>query len=482
MKKVLLIIYYEIVDYLLSIKNQLEKFHMDVIIYPLFKYAYDVNSKIINYKEDLNKFIVNNEPDIVLWWFLDVPLDVFTFVIQNNRNAYYIMYNSDDPENLDKELFDKCKLFDLIITPCEESIYLYKTFSDKTACFIPFGYDENDIYSLPKELYTGEDYENYSCDICIHIQNLYSDEKKYPHQFVCCTGFINDIIKYCKEKKKKIYIYGPYIINDFFPQYYRGLLPYSKQKFAYNFSKINITLHLNCKISLHTNNILFPMLASGNILMIDRVKNFDKILTDSKDCIFIDDKNYINQVNEILENYNKYEYIKTNAIETAKKYSWYNWVKKIVYHYSIEHFDGDFYSKLYNIDKNENLLEYWKNRFDDKMEICYKFNVPKNFLCNKYRNDNFLHKYSDELSYLDWHMKSKNDKYLSNIPKQNKNKHIDLENHITMDLYYNICTILEKIRNNNERDKNLLLLGNFVNKLCLENINDILDKYLESVE
>jgi len=89
MKKILIVSYYDLKEYLLNIKNLLQDFNYEVTYYPLFQYAYDTNDKIDNYKEHFNNHIEKHRIDIILWWFLDVPLDVFRFIKQKKSGSLF---------------------------------------------------------------------------------------------------------------------------------------------------------------------------------------------------------------------------------------------------------------------------------------------------------------------------------------------------------------------------------------------------------
>ena len=481
MKRILFVIYYEPVEYLLAIKENFEKYNFDMTIYPLYKYAYDSHSKLENYQEHLSTFIKDNAIDIILWWFIDVPLSVFEYVINSNENLYNIIYNSDDPYNLHKDLFAKCKLVDLIITPCNESKYLYNLFSNSSnVMFSPFGYDSKNVFPIDDNLHIGSIYEKYACDICIHTYDLYIDKIQYPDQYIYMLDLINNLISYATENNKKIKLYGTSIIKEFFPKYYSGDLSYIEINMAYNFSKIIITTHSSQKMSLLTNKQLFSMLGSGGIVFIDKVKDIEKIVEHQKNCIIMEKDNYIKQIDTILQNYEKYKYIKNNAVVLANNYNWDIWVKKIIKYYSIKKFDGDFYSKIYNLDQDP--LKYWENIGCNNMDICYNFQVPDSFDHEQYAVDFLLEGKMKEYLFLHWKQNSKNSKYtiMKNESKKNSNFNPEKKG-ITMDQYHNICRLLNKIRNNQNRDKYLMKLGKISNKIYGLEINKIINNYLANI-
>lgn len=126
MKNIVIISFYELKDYLLDVKEKFEQHKFNVFNYPLYKYAYDKHDKIDYYDKHMNEYIKNNDVHIILWWFLDVPLDIFNCVKNNNSEKLFVMYNSDDPNNFNDELLEKSKIFDIIVTPCNKNIDSYK--------------------------------------------------------------------------------------------------------------------------------------------------------------------------------------------------------------------------------------------------------------------------------------------------------------------------------------------------------------------
>ena len=81
MKKIVIISFYELKDYFLDISAVfMEKYKWDVCYYPLYMYCYDKKSKIKNYVENFVGFLKKEQPDIILWWFADVSLNVFTTI------------------------------------------------------------------------------------------------------------------------------------------------------------------------------------------------------------------------------------------------------------------------------------------------------------------------------------------------------------------------------------------------------------------
>lgn len=480
MKKILIVSYYELKDYLSYIKELFEKYTFTVIHYPLFQYAYDANDKLENYKEHMNTFIKEKEPEIILWWFIDVPADVFKYIKINNPNIIFIMYNSDDPINLGKELFDKAKNFDIIITPCKNSIHLYKSHANvKTVLFGPMGSDPNFFYSLKDFTEFTEEQTTYECDISMLFYNFYLDKSFYSPQIIYKNDMIDGIINFSKENNYKFKLYGTHLLNELYPDYYCGEVPYYKLFFLYNFSKINIVSSPFSNQSVYIGEYVIPILSSGGLLFHDNTKDIEKILGDNKCAILYDSSNYIDKMTHILKNYDDYSIVKMNGLELAKKYTWDIWVENIYCEIGKRLFDGNIYKSLYNIESSVDPFDHWCNIGIKNREICYDFQVPDSF-----NHDDYIAAFNitnnPKYAYLHWFINSKNTLYLKKS-SSGKSSLDPKEFNIIMEDFYVICAIFNKINFYNTRDDALLELSDYCQKIPYIKINDILSTYTDMI-
>lgn len=485
MIKLLFIIYYDAKNYLSYIKELFEKYHIIITTYPLFKFAYDANDKIENYQDNLCEFIDKNDPDMIFWWFIDVPVNVFKNVRENNKNRYFIIYNSDDPYNLSKEIFDKCKNFDLILTTSMDSIIKYKKYSSvENIIYMPFGYDPNIYFPISNNEDYGREIIEYGCDISIYCYDFYLDKNKYYDQTVYLLDLLNNISTYAKNNKKIFRIYGGAIIKEYLPDNYGGDIEYFRINCLYNFSKINLCLHGTSSVGMALNHYVFPIMASGGLMMIDPIKDINKIIEDNS-CIFLSPDNYIKQIDDILINYAKnpdyYNEMKINAINNSKKYSWDENIKKIMIEYGKKNFNPQQYSKLYNLNCDD-LLSYWINVGINNYELCFNFRINENFNHEKYIIDNNITQDNREYAYFHWYTKSKNNKYIIQLNSGQKN--IDVSKMgITIEQYFKISNILTNIRVNSGHHKLNYLVK--LQKYCDNNpvieINEILESYFSMV-
>ena len=482
MIQLLFIIYYDAKDHLLCIKEQFKKYGIEVTTYPLFKYAYDVHDKISDYKENLNNFLKQLDPEIIFWWFIDVPIDVFKYIKEENNNKYFIMYNSDDPYNLNKDLFDKCKFFDLIMTPSYDSVYKYNIFSfKKNVLHVPFGFDSDANFQIINSSISKEKIKKYSCDISLYCYDFFVNRKMYSNQYIYIIDLINNISSYCKTNNKSFKIFGSYIIKEYFPELYAGEIKYKYINLLYNFSKINLSVHGNQNNNLTFNQHIFSILGSSGLLFVDRIKNMDKILTDNQNCIIMNQNNYVNQIDEIFKNYdtnpNYYDKIKTNARNLALNYSWEQFVKKIVLSYGKDNFNKKLYAMIYNRNESEDLLNYWINKGIENKEICYSFKIPSGFNYDEYIVNNKLSIRTIEYAYYHWYNYSKDMDYF----KQKKSNDININNlGVTMDQYYKTCVLLSELKNARDKHDKLIELQIHCDKIPTIQINEIINSYLSS--
>ncbi len=353
MKKILFIVYYEIIDYLIPIKELLEDFHFIVISYPLFRYAYDQFDKITNYTEHLNEFIKTNEIDIILWWFIDVPLITFNYIKKHNKDVFLIMHNADDPLNLNDEMFKKASIFDMVITPCRESTYKYKIYSEcKHVIYNEFGYDPKIFFNknIKEEI-----------DLTMICYNI------------CHLEFIKETIEYSKKNNKIFKLYGSGIYKEEFPNNYVSDIGYYNLNNLYNSSKLVLITNKNDIQSVYQ--------SGANYLT-----EFDE-----------------DKINILLNSKSQHH---------IKHHNWLDWVKKIVVQIGIIYFDENIY-KLNDIETDD-LLKHWKEHGIHKKLICYDFKVPNNFNSEEYINKFNLDKVEPtcKKAYLHWIYHSKDMKFM----------------------------------------------------------------------
>ncbi|CAH6421086.1 Hypothetical protein KVN_LOCUS128 [uncultured virus] len=466
MKKILMISFYDPIEYLKSIKEILLDHHFFVKNYPLFKYAYDKYDKMDNYQEHLNNYIKSNNINIVFWIFLGVPIDVFKYIKEKNPDIYFVMINNDDPMNFNNNIQEISNIFDLIVVPSKENLDKYKS---KQIIYYPFGYDEKSFFP------NNED--NYICDISIICTDIYHP-KFYPNQFINKKDILEKLINFAKTKNKIFNIYGPGNIKEHYNKNYKSFLKYDDMCEVFNKSKINIFTHQDCSKNLFISDTVFKIIGCGGLLLVDKQKNINEIFTDKINCIFLDEKNYLNQIDEILTNYEKYNIIKQNGFNLSKKYTLELWLQKIIISICKNFFSEQIYQELYCLNKNLNLWQYWLEIGIKNKQVCVDFDVPNYFKYEEYALHKKFDNYSKKKLWFHWNKNSRDKKFIEGYQKKfYDNSSFDKIN-LSNDQWFKINNIFEKISNNDNIQINLQKLKNIyeVNPGC--EINKCLDIYI----
>lgn len=126
---------------------------------------------------------------------------------------------------------------------------------------------------------------------------------------------------------------------------FHGFLSYSKIPSVLVNSKILLMPYLE-KVNVRSSNLevsnfmsplkLFDYLASGAIILASKLPVYSHILRNEHNAILASPKNYKDwkkKFNGIISDISSYSYIKKNAFQTAKKFTWERRVKTIMYKY-----------------------------------------------------------------------------------------------------------------------------------------------------
>lgn len=390
MHKITIISYYELKESLELAANALSNIGYIVNNYPLFKYVYDVNDKLYNYKDHFNNFLQNEKPDIILWWFINIPTDIFAYICKNNT-ALHVLYNWDDPWSWQVESLDlkgKSKYLDLATGTCEETLQDYLKYGAKNAIYLHPGFDPKIHYP-----FSSEESNEYKCDISICCTNLYGEDI-YNDQYIRRKDLIDKIYEESNLLNIKFHIYGPEYLQKIYPNSYRGFIKYYDISKVISNSKINLCTHVCSSKSKYMNERCSIILGCGGLLLVDKVKDLDKLIIPNKECIVMENSiiNIIMQIKNILANYDdKYE-IRKNALLRSKDYTWETWALKL--HKKISEIHT--YKKIKIDDKiNKETLFKLKSKFvnldqSNKYDDIYKqlYAIEKICIENPYMNIN----------------------------------------------------------------------------------------------
>lgn len=474
-KSILFIGFYEMREYLLSVKESFLNLGYNMSNYPLFQYAYDVNDKKEDYKNHLKNYIEEVRPDIILWWFLDIPYEVIKYVRDSCPNIYYIMYNSNIVNKINSDILKKAEIFNLVVTSCKEFVKKYTIATGVKAIWLPPGYNPEIFFPIKDNL---DNNLKFNCDISIVLSDSITNID-YPDQYIDRHSLIVNVIEFCKKNNKVFKIFGSAIFKEIYPENYVDDLTYNEYNLLFNYSKINIVTHYNQHHDLCVLPCEIKIIASGGLLFVDNCLGQREFYSSNKNVVFMDKKNYINQISDILENYSTYLRIRKNP---SIKWTWQTFATKIHKKIMKQYFDPISYKKIYqNNIPNDNLWKYWKIEGIKYNHICYPLSVPDNFNYVSYADDNDISG-DIETIYYHWYINSKSLDYIRDTTQATAI--IDSASlNVNMETIFEIFTILTNIKefkeNKKFNDDNLEKLALYSNKFENININKCIENYFD---
>jgi hypothetical protein len=319
----------------------------------------------------------------------------------------------------------------------------------------------------------------YECDISIYCINIFLEEY-FPKQYIPLYSLLKNIYSYAKENNKIFKIFGPSPVGQYFEDVYCGDVSYIDLTKLYNTSKINICTHPTSN-GLWLNDSVMKILGSKGLLLIDQVNDIDKLLTNNLNCVYINKETYIQDIDTILNNYDKYEIIKENGYLLATNYTWNKWVSKVHIEYSRLNFDKDTYKNNYNLDiDHDKLFEYWKSCGINDKQICYHYTPPNSFNNIDYANDNNLNHRKEDIKYLWLHWYC-NNKELIYLEKKRSGNLCSDDINTNMETLFTTFNVFTNILNKDKNDA-LLMLAQIVDENPTIDINKALSLYIELCE
>jgi glycosyltransferase involved in cell wall biosynthesis len=114
-------------------------------------------------------------------------------------------------------------------------------------------------------------------------------------------------------------------IKKILKKYHIALMPYEK-KISARSSNLEIARYISPLK-------MFDYFSAGNIIFASKIKAFDHILKNNVNSFLLNNANMNDwkiSINKVFNNLSKYNYIKYNALQSAKKFSWNNRAKKLL--------------------------------------------------------------------------------------------------------------------------------------------------------
>jgi len=290
MHKILFVIYYALTGIIEQVNKGLINNGFKVDYFPLFMFSKDATTKCNDYSYLLNKRLIEGDYDSVLFWCLDIEGCELETIKRCNQNTIFMFYNCYDPHcwsvtGLNIE--EKVKHFDIVFTCCKGYVDKYK----------------NGIF-LPPGFYQGVKSEHFKSDISMCILSLHSGRE--------------EIIESLENSRFTFKLYGPKTLSKF--KSYQREISYEEVYDVYASSKVGITTHIIKDVSCYVNDS--EMMICGNNCLLLRDDNLDSFF----EGVMIDN------IDEVLDNYDDYEDVRRRDFEKAQEWTWDNFGEVIKKH------------------------------------------------------------------------------------------------------------------------------------------------------
>jgi len=150
-------------------------------------------------------------------------------------------------------------------------------------------------------------------DVEFHIYGEKKTSKKLNSNFVTNNNIkFKGYVEYSKIKK-------------ILKKYHIALMPYEK-KISARSSNLEIARYISPLK-------MFDYFSAGNIIFASKIKAFDHILKNNVNSFLLNNANMNDwkiSINKVFNNLSEYNYIKYNALQSAKKFSWNNRAQKLL--------------------------------------------------------------------------------------------------------------------------------------------------------
>lgn len=318
--KIGLIGYYYNIGPFLSLTNGFVKNNVKVDFFPLMYYMDHDRTNLLTHLEafingkSLNDKIISSDGkiDVLLWKYFNIPIDILSKIKENN-NIINVMYNWHDPEITSDSAIEFnslnkfVKYMDIVFTTSKISIPFYKKYGVKNIEFTSAAYDPSN-HRINKNI-------KYKYDISFIINNLYEGNELGIDR----KTLIDNIIKI---PNIKFALFGIPQLKNHYPLHYIGELSNDKLSDVINESRININTHHTQQNGGSLNERAYQILASGGLMLMDHCSEYDEHIKCGEDYVRLDQVNIIDQITDILKNYDNYASYKVSGNNKIKKYTW----------------------------------------------------------------------------------------------------------------------------------------------------------------
>ena len=320
--KIALIGAFNLADGYLGAANALKRLGHEVIFVPAYKFKSEASQKHV---AALVTELKGINADVNLWWRAETLSGIEFIRVRKTIKGKFAMYSWDDPFQWEKhpEMPVKAKLLDAAFTCCQGSIQSYKENGCENAFYCPPGFD-------PK-IHKPEKDEKYICDISIVCTNLYTTNDLTSFKHLSRKVLLDNIIEGLPDLDLRIY--GPEEFKNYYPNNYKGWIPFDESRKVFHNSKINICTHIRPDGFMYINERVTQILGSKGLLFLDHVNGIEKVLDVDKECVImntVSKEAFLDQISNILKNNDDYNSVRENGHKKGLgKLTWDNWAKTI---------------------------------------------------------------------------------------------------------------------------------------------------------
>jgi hypothetical protein len=266
-----------------------------------------------NFTSKILEYLSNNEVDLVIVWNRSIYCNILNLLKTKYPSLLIYLFNWDDPHSVyQNEIQPSMPYFDHVFSCCKSVENDYIIGGSKKFTYLPPCVGR---YHFPEED------ENFKCDVNLVCTNFYT-------QF---GNIRKKLAEDLRDSFLNFHLYGPENIKLDFPNNYKGFVNYNENhKIFYN-SKLSISTHV-ANGNGYLNERDLCILASGGILLTDKIDGMEDVLSDEQGpCYIVLQENYMNQIHNILQNYHLYQNLRVRGRKLVlEKYNVSKWCNKIL--------------------------------------------------------------------------------------------------------------------------------------------------------
>ncbi|KAI9018326.1 hypothetical protein DFJ74DRAFT_214773 [Hyaloraphidium curvatum] len=260
--------------------------------------------KALDFTEELKSI------DVVIWWHWSHDPAKLLAARTVYPGQIWVLINWDDPFSLFSagNMHAIKDVFDIVFSSGSAALPTYLLAGATEAhAFVPM---------IDSTHYNDPDPE-YLADVAFVASRSYS-ERGFPRNR---TLIFHALVEDSRKTGLRLAIYGSDQVGTPFPEFYKGRIRYEDNRKVWSSAKISLNFHVvDGYGGWYANARNTEILGSGGLLLVDRT--VDGPLRDMEDCVFLKSEEpdaIVQQIHQILENYEAYEPIRERGSRFAAR-------------------------------------------------------------------------------------------------------------------------------------------------------------------